>query len=72
MGFEDRLELQSIADDILSKFVPFHANGFYCFGGIIFTSFLIQVSSGFVLSLYYQPKVIEAFASVKFVLLKVN
>ena len=72
MWFEDRLEIQSIADDILSKFVPFHINVFYCFGGIIFTSLLIQVSSGFDLRLYYQPKVIEAFASVKFILLKVN
>ena len=72
MGFEDRLEIRSIADDILSKFVPSHVNVFYCFGGIVFTSFLIQVSSGFALSLYYQPTVIEAFASVKFILLKVN
>ena len=37
MWFEDRLEMQSIADDILSKFVPFHINVFYYFGGIIFT-----------------------------------
>ena len=72
MWFEERLEIQSIADDILSKFVPSHVNVFYCFGGIVFTSFLIQVSSGFTLSLYYQPTVIEAFASVKFILLKVN
>ena len=72
MWFEDLLEIQSIADDILSKFVPFHANGFYCFGGIIFTSFLIQVTPGFNLSLYYQPKAVEAFASVKFILLKVD
>ena len=72
MWFEERLEIQSIADDILSKFVPSHVNVFYCFGGIVFTSFLIQVSSGFALSLYYQPTVIEAFASVKFILLKVN
>ena len=51
MRFEDRLEIQSIADDILSKFVPFHANVFYCFGGIIFTSVLIQATSGFALRL---------------------
>ncbi len=26
--------IQSIADDILAKFVPGHVNIFYCFGGI--------------------------------------
>ena len=50
----------------------FHTNVFYCFGGIIFTPVLIQVTLGFDLSLYYQPKTIEAFASVKCILLKVN
>jgi hypothetical protein len=35
MGFiydwcEERLEIQSIADDILAKFVPAHVNIFYC------------------------------------------
>ena len=70
--FEERLEIQSIADDILSKFVPSHVNIFYCFGGIVFTSFIIQAASGFALTLYYRPTVIEAFASVKFILVKVN
>ena len=38
MGFiydwwEERLEIQCIADDILAKFVPAHVNIFYCFVG---------------------------------------
>ena len=69
---DKRLKIQSIADDILSKFVPSHVNIFYCFGGIVFTSFIIQAASGFALTLYYRPTVIEAFASVKFILIKVN
>ena len=51
MGFtydwcEERLEIQSIADDILAKFVPAHVNIFYCFGGIMLTSFIFQGGSG--------------------------
>ena len=40
---EERLEFQSIADDILAKFVPAHVNIFYCFGGIMLTSFIFQL-----------------------------
>ena len=39
---EERLEIQSIADDILAKFVPSHVNIFYCFGGIMLTAFIFQ------------------------------
>ena len=70
--FEERLELQSISDDILSKFVPAHVNTFYCFGGLVFTSFLVQLSTGFSLTLYYRPTVIEAYSSVQSVVSKVN
>ena len=35
--FEERLEIQAIADDITSKYVPPHVNIFYCIGGITFT-----------------------------------
>ena len=44
--FEERLEVQAIADDISSKYVPPHVNIFYCFGGIVFTCFLVQVATG--------------------------
>ena len=77
MGFiydwcEERLEIQSIADDILAKFVPAHVNIFYCFGGIMVTSFIFQGGSGFALTIYYQPTVVEAFASVQLILYHVN
>merc|ERR1712100_65182 len=35
--FEERLEVQAIADDISSKYVPPHVNIFYCFGGLVLT-----------------------------------
>jgi cytochrome b6 len=38
---EERLELQYLADDFVSKFVPPHVNLFYCFGGLVFTTFLL-------------------------------
>jgi cytochrome b6 len=70
--FEERFQIQSIADDILSKFVPAHVNIFYCFGGIVLTSFILQGATGFALTLYYRPTVIEAFTSVQYILHTVN
>ena len=32
--FQERLEIQDIADDIGTKYVPPHVNIFYCLGGI--------------------------------------
>ena len=69
---EERLEVQSIADDILSKFVPSHVNIFYCFGGIVLTSFIIQAATGFALTIYYRPTVLEAFPSVQYIIHNVN
>lgn len=66
------MELQSISDDILSKFVPAHVNIFYCFGGLVFTSFIVQVASGFALTMYYRPTVLEAYSSVQSILFKVH
>ena len=70
--FEERLELQSISDDVLSKFVPAHVNIFYCFGGLVLTSFILQVASGFALTMYYRPTVVEAYSSVQSILSKVH
>nr|AKL79020.1 cytochrome b6 [Euglena viridis] len=70
--FEERLEIQSIADDISSKYVPPHVNIFYCLGGITFTCFIIQVATGFAMTFYYRPTVTEAFLSVKYIMNDVN
>ena len=69
---EERFEIQSIADDILSKCVPPHVNIFYCFGGLVLTSFQFQATTGFALTIYYQPTVVEAFSSVQFILENVH
>nr|YP_009145453.1 cytochrome b6 [Monomorphina parapyrum]AKL78926.1 cytochrome b6 [Monomorphina parapyrum] len=70
--FEERLEIQSIADDVTSKYVPPHVNIFYCLGGITFTCFIIQVATGFAMTFYYRPTVAEAFLSVQYIMNDVN
>ena len=70
--FEERLEVQAIADDITSKYVPPHVNIFYCFGGIVLTCFLVQVATGFAMTFYYRPSVADAFASVEYMMTQVN
>ena len=66
---EERFEFQCIADDILAKFVPAHINIFYCFGGIMLT-FLFQVVTGFALTIYYHPTIVEAYLSMQVILLQ--
>nr|YP_010260984.1 cytochrome b6 [Trentepohlia sp. BN17]UIB38738.1 cytochrome b6 [Trentepohlia sp. BN17] len=70
--FEERLEISAIQEDITSKYVPPHVNIFYCLGGIVFTSFLVQVATGFAMTFYYRPTVTEAFASVQYIMTEVN
>ena len=70
--FQERLEIQAIADDITSKYVPPHVNIFYCLGGITLTCFIVQVATGFAMAFYYRPTVTEAFASVEFIMTQVN
>ena len=70
--FQVRLEIQAIADDITSKYVPPHVNIFYCLGGITLTCFIVQVATGFAMTFYYRPTVTEAFASVDYIMTEVN
>ena len=70
--FQERLEIQAIADDITSKYVPPHVNIFYCLGGIKLTCFIVQVATGFAMTFYYRPTVTEAFASVQYIMTEVN
>ena len=70
--FQERLEIQAIADDITSKYVPPHVNIFYCLGGITLTCFIVQVATGFAMTFYYRPTVTEAFASVQYIMTQVN
>ena len=44
--------------------MPPHVNIFYCFGGLVFTSFLAQVTTGAAMTFYYVPDVTRALPSV--------
>jgi cytochrome b6 len=70
--FEERLEIQAIADDFSTKYVPPHVNIFYCFGGIVLTCFLIQFATGFAMTFYYKPTVTEAFNSIQYLMNEVS
>ena len=70
--FDERLEVQALADDISSKYVPPHVNIFYCLGGITLVCFLIQFATGFAMTFYYKPTVTEALASVQYIMTEVN
>jgi cytochrome b6 len=70
--FQERLEIQGIADDISTKYVPPHVNIFYCLGGITLVCFVIQFATGFAMTFYYKPTVAEALSSVQYIMNEVN
>jgi cytochrome b6 len=70
--FQERLEIQAIADDITTKYVPPHVNIFYCLGGVTLVCFLLQFATGFAMTFYYKPTTAEAFSSVEFIMNQVS
>ena len=65
LWLDDRLALQEILDGVASIYVPLHVSIFCCFGGLVLTSFLVQIGTGFALTFYYRPSVPEALCSVR-------
>jgi cytochrome b6 len=70
--FQERLEIQAIADDVTSKYVPPHVNIFYCLGGITLVAFMVQFATGFAMTFYYKPTTAEAFKSVEYIMNEVS
>ena len=60
----DRIAIRDVFDDVGSKYVPPHVNIFYCFGGLVFTSFIAQVTTGAAMTFYYVPEVSRSLSSV--------
>jgi quinol-cytochrome oxidoreductase complex cytochrome b subunit len=50
---------------VLDKPVPQWINYFYCFGGITFMLFMVQVITGLLLSVHYTPSEAEAYRSIQ-------
>ena len=69
---EERIEMQRISDDIGCKFVPSHVNLFYCLGGIVFTCFMIQISTGFFLTFYYIAEIKNSSESIARIMTEIN
>jgi quinol-cytochrome oxidoreductase complex cytochrome b subunit len=59
MGFTNRHRR------VMDKPVPGWINYFYCFGGITFTLFIIQILTGLLLSMHYTPSEAEAYRSIQ-------
>lgn len=63
------VELKSILQEIAEHPVPSHARNFiFCFGGITFLLFLVQVLTGILLAVYYKPTMEGAYQSVMFII----
>jgi len=69
---DDRLSISKLQTLAAKKTVPMHRQTvFYYFGGMTLFFFLVQVSTGILLMLYYRPSAGEAFESVEFIMTKV-
>jgi len=49
----------------MDKPVPGWINYFYCFGGVTFTLFIVQILTGLLLSMHYIPSEAEAYLSIQ-------
>jgi len=61
----ERLGFTARHSRVMKKPVPEWLNYFYCFGGITFTLFLVQVLTGLLLSAHYIPTESEAYKSIQ-------
>ncbi len=61
---DERLDFRLALQKALKKPVPKHVNFWFCFGGITFFLFLLQIGTGIMLLMYYQPTIERAYESV--------
>ena len=70
---EERLPLAAIRGFATHKTVPVHRYSiFYFLGGMALFFFVVQVTTGVLLMLYYRPSADEAFESVEFLMTTVT
>jgi quinol-cytochrome oxidoreductase complex cytochrome b subunit len=70
---DERIGLQDIEYLAKKKEVPVHRHTFwYYFGGMTLFLFMIQVTTGILLLLYYRPSAGEAYESVQFLMTEVQ
>lgn len=61
---DERLEIRQALEKALRKPVPSHVNWTFCFGGVTFFLFIVQMITGVLLLMYYRPTTADAYASV--------
>ncbi len=64
---DQRLDVKEGLQKLLKKPVPKKLSFLYCFGGMTFLLFVIQVITGILLAIYYKPSAADAYTSVKFI-----
>ncbi len=62
---DERLGFTARHRKVMDKPVPGWINYFYCFGGVTFLLFTIQVLTGLLLSVHYTPAEAEAYRSIQ-------
>jgi quinol-cytochrome oxidoreductase complex cytochrome b subunit len=60
-----RMGITSRHRRVMDKPVPGWINYFYCFGGVTFTLFIVQLLTGLLLSIHYIPSEAEAYLSIQ-------
>lgn len=69
----ERFQLDDLIHFMEKKYVPMHRHSlWYYFGGIAVFLFIIQVSTGILLLLYYKAGEDQAFESIQFIMAKVQ
>lgn len=69
----ERVDIKGVVEFAFKKKVPvFYGTVWYYLGGVSLFLFLIQLVTGILLLLYYQPGAATAFESVKFIVSKVS
>ena len=60
-----RMGITSRHRRVMDKPIPGWINYFYCFGGVTFTLFIVQLLTGLLLSIHYIPSEAEAYPNIQ-------
>ena len=70
---EERVDVEPLRQFIRHKMVPLHRHSYwYYLGGMALFLYMVQVVTGILLLLYYQPSESNAFESVRFIMTQVR
>jgi quinol-cytochrome oxidoreductase complex cytochrome b subunit len=70
---DERLDLSGVRHFVAEKGVPIHSQKvWYYLGGLTLFLFVVQVTTGILLLLYYRPSASEAYESVQFIVTRVQ